>query len=784
MNVGEELRIKKMPDDQKSKADLIEELATPGRQLKTSEASCNENLSTVIRDSVDGILVVDPQGVVLFANPAAQRMLGRPSDEMLGANLGVPTLDGDSTEMDMLLPGGDSVPVEVRSNKTLWEGQAAIYVALRDLTERRNAEAVLRESEAKYRALFETMAQGVVYFNAENKFASANPAARRMLGLLPDQFIGKDAGDLRWRLVQEDGSDFSVENLPSRIVFQTGRKVSNVVIGFQNAHDDTRRWIRVNAAPQFKPGEERPFQVYATLEDITESKKAFDQSQRLAAIVRSTGNAIISKTLDGTITTWNPAAERMYGYDAEEAIGKNINMLVPDEAKADLERTLESIRSGNRVTNYETIRRRKDGALIDVSLTVSPIHDEAGHVVGSSAIAQDISQLKRAVAERQVMEEQFHQSQKLESIGRLAGGVAHDFNNMLNVILGYGELMLTKLEEADPLWEYTREVVEAGKRAAALTRQLLAFSRKQTLRPRVLNLNDIISNLKKMLGRLIGEDIQLTTALAEDLCRVEVDPGQIEQVIMNIAVNARDAMPQGGVFTIETRNVALDERYAKEHINVEPGNYALLIMSDNGCGMDETTRKRLFEPFFTTKAMGKGTGLGLATVYGIIAQSKGYIWFYSEPGKGTAFKIYLPCTTTLKSPTKVTADLIETPGSGQTILVVEDEASLRKLCAAVLKKAGYHVLAAANGGEALLLIEEKKMQPDLILTDVVMPGMSGKVLADRLKQALPHIRVLFMSGYTDDAIVQHGVLGSGMPFIEKPFNTTTLVNKVGALLRK
>ena len=627
------------------------------------------------------------------------------------------------------------------------------------------------------------MAQGVVYFNAEGKLASANPAAQRMLGLPPDQFIGKDAGDLGWRLVQRNGSDFPVENLPSRIAFQTGRKVSNVVIGFQNAHDDTRRWIRVSATPQFKPGEERPFQVYATLEDITEGKKTFDQSQRLATIVRSTGNAIISKTLDGTITTWNPAAERMYGYGAEEAIGKNITMLVPDEAKADPERTLESIRSGNRVTNYETVRRRKDGTLIDVSVTVSPIYDEAGHVVGSSAIAQDISQLKRAVAERKAMEEQFHQSQKLESIGRLAGGVAHDFNNMLNVILGYGELMLTKLQEADPLWEYTREVVEAGKRAAALTRQLLAFSRKQTLRPRVLNLNDIISNLKKMLGRLIGEDIQLATALGEDLCSVEVDPGQIEQVIMNIAVNARDAMPQGGVFTIETRNVALDERYAKEHINVEPGDYVLLAMTDNGCGMNDATQKKLFEPFFTTKEKGKGTGLGLATVYGIIKQSKGYIWVYSEPEKGTVFKIYLPCTPTPQSPTKVTAEHEEIPGSGQTILVVEDEPSLRKLCAAILTKAGYHVLAAGNGGEALLLIEEKKVRPDLIISDVVMPGMSGRVLVDRLRKTLPHIRVLFMSGYTDDAIVQHGVLDSGIPFIEKPFNAKALVKKVGKLLQ-
>ena len=535
-----------MDDNRKTKQALIEELKALRQQIQVYDAFYTESLSGIIRDSVDGVLIVDLEGMVLFGNPAAERILKRKNGELQGTHLGIPILERGKIEMDILLPDGVPVPVELWSNQTVWKGEAAIFVFLRDLKERRAAEAALRESEAKYRSLFETMSQGVVYFDAEGNVTSANPAAERILGKTLNQIRGRTRVDPHWRLVREDGTLFSVEGLPSRMAFRTGKKVANVVMGLKDAHAHIFRWIRVNAIPQFKPGEERPFQVYTTLEDITESKEAFDRSQRLASIVQSSGNAIIAKTLDGTITTWNPAAERMYGYDAGEAVGSNIAMLIPDEAKTDLERILESIRRGNTVAPYETIRRRKDGTLIDVSLTASPIHDEAGHVVGASVIAQDISQLKRALAERKAMEEQFQQSQKLESIGSLAGGVAHDFNNILGVIMGYGELMLSRLREPDPLFEYGTQVVEAAKRATAVTRQLLAFSRKQTLQPQVINLNDVVSQLEKMLGRLIGEDIHLRTDLAEDLWRTEVDPGQIEQVIMNIAVNARDAMPRGG----------------------------------------------------------------------------------------------------------------------------------------------------------------------------------------------------------------------------------------------
>ena len=345
-------------------------------------------------------------------------------------------------------------------------------------------------------------------------------------------------------------------------------------------------------------------------------------------------------------------------------------------------------------------------------------------------------------------------------------------------------MLLGKLHPKDPLREDIEEIVEAGKRSAALTRQLLAFSRKQTLQPKILDLNAVTESLQNMLRRLIGEDVELRLALAAGLAPVKADPGQIEQVIMNLAINAKDAMPEGGQLVIETRNVDLDASYASEHTEVVPGRYVLLAVTDTGSGMDRVTLTRVFEPFFTTKEMGKGTGLGLSTVYGIVAQSGGHIWAYSEPGRGTTFKVYLPEVGTESEPPEedVQSVSIASPG-GSRILVVEDETALRNLLDGMLTVLRYEVTTAANGGEALLLVEEQGLRPDLLLTDVVMPGMSGSILANRLRQRIPDLKVLYMSGYTDDAIVQHGVLEPGTPFIQKPMSLAGLSEKVKEVLR-
>ena len=394
----------------------------------------------------------------------------------------------------------------------------------------------------------------------------------------------------------------------------------------------------------------------------------------------------------------------------------------------------------------------------------------------------DVTERRKAEAERDKLQEQLLQAQKMESIGRLAGGVAHDFNNMLSIILGYGEHILEQLKPEDPLRQQVNQMVEAGRRSAVLTGQLLAFSRRQTLQPRVVSINDVVTNLEKMLRRLIREDIELGIKLGPEIPSILVDPGQLEQVILNLAANARDAMPLGGKLLIETGLAELDGHYADTHRDVRPGKYVLLAMSDTGCGMSDEVRNKVFEPFFTTKERGKGTGLGLAMVYGIVKQSGGNIWVYSEPDKGTTFKIYIPLTDKEPDVGREPNFEAHSVGQGEHILVVEDEEMLRSFLETLLPRMGYRVTVVANGGEALLMMEEKGFKPDLILTDVVMPHMSGKELMNRLKRSHPNLKVIYMSGYTDNAVVHHGVLDPGTHFIQKPFTNKHLLSKLKEVL--
>ena len=386
------------------------------------------------------------------------------------------------------------------------------------------------------------------------------------------------------------------------------------------------------------------------------------------------------------------------------------------------------------------------------------------------------------ITERKHLEQQLRQAQKMEAIGQLAGGIAHDFNNMLTVISGYSELVLATLPPGDPQRGNIEQIKQAGERAAALTRQLLAFSRRQVLEPKVLDLNAVATNMDKMLQRLIGENIALVTVLKPGLGRVKADPGQVEQVIMNLAVNARDAMPRGGKLTIETADVELDEAYARNHITVKPGPYVMLAVSDTGCGMDAQTQTRVFEPFFTTKEKGKGTGLGLSTVYGIVKQSGGYIWVYSEVGRGTTCKIYLPRVEEALGTSQPGAFPASVLRGSETVLLAEDEEVVRSLASRVLRENGYTVLEASNGEEALQLCAQQRGTIRLVMTDVVMTGMSGRELAERLHVAHPEMTVLFTSGYTDEAVVRHGILDTGVAFLQKPFTPDALLHKVREVL--
>jgi two-component system cell cycle sensor histidine kinase/response regulator CckA len=531
------------------------------------------------------------------------------------------------------------------------------------------------------------------------------------------------------------------------------------------------RWLLAHAVP-IRNEQGEVYRIAGVALDITESHEAQlaleEGGERFRKLTEASFDAI-AITERGLLQEANRGLLEMFGYSStDEVIGRPGADFVSEESRTEVERRL----AGNIEGSYELVGLRKDGKKILLEATAR------AHVMGGRELR--ITAL-RDVTERRALENQYRQAQKMEAVGRLAGGVAHDFNNLLTVILSYADMLLEGVSLKDPRAADLGEIRKAAVTAASLTRQLLAFSRQQVIEPRRLDLNEVVVSSEKMLRRLIGEDIEVKTTLSSTPLTVMIDPGQLEQVMMNLAVNARDAMPTGGRLTLETESVTLSPEYASEHWPATPGRFAMLAVSDTGCGMDEQVRSHIFEPFFTTKGVGKGTGLGLATVYGIVKQSNGFIWVYSEVDHGTSFKIYLPLVD--ETPERYAGKLeSDAPLMGtETILLAEDAAAVRGAARQILDRYGYTVLEAPNGTVALRTAKSAHTV-DLLLTDVVMPEMSGRELAERFATLKPHAKVLFMSGYTDDAIIRHGVLRPGTAYLQKPFSPETLAKKVREIL--
>ena len=502
--------------------------------------------------------------------------------------------------------------------------------------------------------------------------------------------------------------------------------------------------------------------------DKRTAKEIGEYRARLASIIDSSEDAIIGKDLDGTITSWNRGAQHMYGYDPDEVIGKNISLLTSRDCPDEIPSILDRIKRGEHMTHYESTRVTKDSRRLNVSISISPIRDAGGVIVGASAIARDVTEQKRA-------EEHLRQAQKMEAVGRLAGGLAHDFNNILGIIAACTDLLGGRVETTEESGPYITNIRKAVERGSSLTRQLLAFTRKSAVNPQLIDLNTHLKDVAKLIRPLMGDDVEIVVPPRCESAIVEIDPGQFDQVVLNLGVNSRDAMPRGGKFILEASSVQLDDVFTEQHRPMRPGHYIVLAVSDTGVGMDQLTASRIFEPFFTTKEIGKGTGLGLATVYGIVQHSGGHIWVYSEPGRGTTFKIYLPSAEEkLGAVTQSSAEAPVRRRDGTTILLVEDDEIMLSLTRQLLVENGFTVLEAKDGNTALELVHSHPGPIHVLLSDVVMRGMSGPELVAAVSQSHPSVKTIFMSGYTGELIAQGQPAVLKVPLLEKPFTRAAL----------
>jgi two-component system cell cycle sensor histidine kinase/response regulator CckA len=638
--------------------------------------------------------------------------------------------------------------------------------------ERKRAEEAVRTSEGRLKALLDSALDACVTMDETGRLTSWSAAAEAVFGWPASEAIGRSLADT---IIPQQHREAHARGLARFL--ETGEgPILRQRIEITALHRDGREFpVELTVTP-IRLGDHWLFGAF--VRDLTEEKHAEEALRRSEAsfrgLVEHAAYGIYRATADGKFLMVNPALLTMLGFpSANDLLNIDVGRDVYGDPGACTRILARCEQFGSAIE--EVAWRRRDGSVITVRLNGRPVRAPDGAIECFEFIVDDVT-------EQRALEERLRQTQKMEAVGRLAGGIAHDFNNLLTAILGSVDFLRRALGPEHPEHAETEEIQKAAVRAADLTRQLLAFSRQQVLAPKVLDLDALVTNLEKMLRRLIGEDVELRFAAKAPCAAVLADPGQLEQVIVNLVVNARDAMPRGGKLTIETATVDLDAAYAWEHGTVEPGRYVMLAVSDTGVGIDRAAQARLFEPFFTTKEFGKGTGLGLATVYGIVKQSGGYIWVYSEPGQGATFKVYLPRVEPAGEPAAVPHPPARALGGTETILLAEDEAAVRNLARRVLEKHGYKLLLAATGRDGVRLAQEHASAIDLLVTDVVMPEMGGRELAQVLTTRQPGLKVLYLSGYTDDAIVHHGVLDAGVAFLQKPFKPDDLVRKIRAVL--
>jgi PAS domain S-box-containing protein len=766
-----------------------------------------ERFRAITESTSDAIIAADSQGKIIFWNVSAKNTFGYEEEEMLGKPVHVLLPErfrdtdrkgmeefletatspfiGRAVESICLKKDGSEFPAEL--SRFGWKAGSESFIGaiIRDITERKRVDEALRESEERFQQVAENAQVWVWEVDDHGLYTYSSSIVEKILGYKTDEVVGeKHFYDL---FLPEDRESLK------KAAFEvfTKKESFHEFINRNVRKDGKTVWLSTSGVPMLDDqGNLLGYRGKDT--DITERKQAEEalreSEERLRSIMENANDAIFFVDSRGNIRFFNRKAEELYGYTADEIVGKPHSVLIPERLqeihRTWMEKFLSLDKSAISGKIVEGIGERKDGSEFYVETSTALLKQRGETYL--VAILRDITERKKAEEEKAKLEEQLRQSQKMEAVGLLAGGIAHDFNNILTAIIGYASLLQMKLQEDDPLRTQAGYILNSANRGANLTQGLLAFGRKQIINPKPVKVNEVINKVEKLLTRVIGEDIELKVKLTDKDTTVMADSVQIEQVLMNLATNARDAMPEGGHLIIGTERKEIDRAYIRTHGYGKPGEYVFISISDSGAGMDDETREKIFEPFFTTKEVGKGTGLGLAMVYGTVKQHNGHISCYSEPGKGTTFKIYIPLYKgeAIETATQWAAPTTTSMEGTETILIAEDDSDVRKLTEDVLKRFGYTVIEAVDGEDAIRAFKENKEKIQLLLLDVIMPKKNGKEAYDEMKKIRPDIKVLFISGYTANIIHKRGMLEVGLDFILKPVSPTELLRKVREVLDK